>query len=278
MTERSTGALPLSRGVLGCAVAAAMLALPASIATAQENPPVPSVCGLAAGNTSATCLFTANAAGLPVSARTEWPDNFDAAGNNPDPLNTAEHELFHGIGFTVNYNLFAAKLIPTPGAGANGVPAGSRSYSNNGAANGILMVLTPAAQGTHADPGATGAAPWPATGYNQNNDLMQPNQVVGSRLNANDAAVLDNAFGWVASGIKINVVNVGGTLDAADMQIMNNAVGAVNTFYPVKAASPVFTWSVAEVPEPATWVMMALGLVFLLGTRFHRRVRIGAPA
>lgn len=260
---------------LGLAVAVAMPA--SAIVQLVENPPVPSVCGLDAGQTAATCLFAANRAGLPISARTDFPDNFDLAANNPDPLNTAEHELFHGIGFTVAYANFAAKLINTPGRGANGIPAASRSYSTNGMANGILMVLTPAASGTHADPAATGAAPWPATGYNQTNDIMQPNQVMGTRLNATDASVLNDAFGWAASGIKINVVNIGGTLDATDLAIVNNAVAAVNAFYPAKAKSPIFTWSVAEVPEPSTWAMMLVG-VGLAGALLRRRALVATAA
>jgi len=275
MQRRGTVAQPRLGLALGIACASATLALFATPAHAQENPPVASVCGLGGGATASTCMFTANAQGLPVSARTDWPEDFDTA--NPDPLNTAEHELFHAIGFTVGYALFAAHVIATPGAGANGIPAGSRSYSTNGAANGIIMVLGAAAGGTHADPAATGAAPWPATGYNQNNDIMQPNQVVGNRLNANDAAVLNNAFGWGRTGIRINVVNVGGTLDAADMRIMNNAVAAVNGFWPAQQNSPVFTWSVAEVsvPEPGTWIMMLVG-TGLTGVMLRRRARVPA--
>ena len=258
---------------LGLACAVALLALPVAPAQAQqkENPPVPSVCKLTAGQTASTCLFTANAAGLPVFARTEFPDEFDVT--NPDPLNTAEHELFHAIGFTTAYARFGAKLIPTPGAGAGGIPAGSRSYSNNGKAGGILMTLVPAADGTHADPGATGAAPWPATGYDQANDIMQPNQVVGNRLNALDAIILDDAFGWGTSGIQINIINVGGTLDATDLKFLTDAIAAVNAFYPSKKDSPVFTWAVAEVglvPEAGTWVTMVIGFG-LAGAALRRR-------
>jgi hypothetical protein len=269
-------------GVLAVAGAAAMLASPTAPARAQamENPPVPSVCDLGAGENASTCMFMANAMGLPVSARTDFPDDFDLAANNPDPLRTAEHELFHGIGFTTAYQRFRQRLIPTPGAGMNGIPAGSRSYSTNGMANGIIFVLTPAAMGTHADPAATGAAPWPATGYNENRDVMSPNQIVGTRLNANDAAVLNNAFGWGAAGIRINIVNVGGTLDATDLAILNNAVAAVNAFWPAQAGSPVFTWSVAEVtlvPEPATWATMLLGMG-VVGAVVRRRARIAGAA
>lgn len=266
---------------LGLACATAIFIVPAARAQAQaqaENPPVPSICKLGAGATAATCQFTASAAGLPVFARTEFPDEFDVT--NHDPLNTAEHELFHAIGFTVSYAKFAAKLIPTPGAGAGGIPAGSRSYSNNGKASGILMGLVPAGDGTHADPGDTGAAPWPATGYDQSNDIMQPNQVIGNRLNALDAVILDDAFGWGASGIQINIINVGGTLDATDLKFLTDAIAAVNVFYPVKKGSPVFTWAVAEVglvPEPAIWMTMVIGFGFA-GGAIRRHARIVAAA
>lgn len=263
----------LRAGALGCACAGAMLVLLAAPATAvpvdPENPPVRSICDLGAGDTAATCMFKPSMAGLPMSARTEFPEDFDAS--NPDPLNTAEHELFHAIGFAVAYPRFDAKLIATPGAGAMGIPAGSRSYSTNKMANGILMVLVPD-DGTHTDPAATGAAPWPATGYNQAKDIMQPTQVKDTRLNANDAAVLNDAFGWTASGIKINIVNVGGTLDATDLAIINNAVAAVNAFYPVKMNSPVFTWSVAEVPEPSSLFLLVGGMLIVWSTaRIHGR-------
>ena len=280
MARMSAGMHFPSRRALGLACAAAIFAMPATSAWAQaaENPPVPSVCKLGKGQTASTCLFTANAAGILVFARTEFPDEFDVS--NKDPLNTAEHELFHAIGFTIQYKRFKDKLIPTPGAGAGGIPAGSRSYSKNGKADGILMTLVPAADGTHADPGATGAAPWPATGYDQSKDIMQPDQLVGSRLNATDAAVLDDAFGWATSGIQINIINVGGTLDATDLKFLTDAIAAVNAFYPVKKESPVFTWAVAEVglvPETTTWVTMVIGFG-LAGAAMRRRTRIAAAA
>jgi len=274
---RSLAFLPLKSG-LGLACAGAMLAFAAAPVAAQENPPVPSVCKLGKGANASTCQFTADKNGIPVFARTEFPEDFDDT--NPDTLNTAEHELFHAIGFAAIYARFAGKLIPTPGAGANGIPAGSRSYSTNGQANGILMGLVPAADGTHSDPDATGAAPWPATGYDQSNDIMQPSQVVGNRLNAMDAAVLDDAFGWGTSGIRINLINIGGTLDATDLRFLTDAIAAVNAFYPAKDGSPVFTWGVAEVrlvPEATTWTTMVIGFG-LAGVAMRRRARIAAAA
>lgn len=137
-----------------------------------EGPLQPNVCGAGGNVLGSTCLFAANAASsVPTSARTDFMDDWDSSGW--DGLTLAEHELFHAIGFTVNYAAFAAKVYSTPGAGTGGIPAGSRVYSTNGTVGGILMVLGPASDGTHSDPNATGAAPWPATWQNQANDIMQ---------------------------------------------------------------------------------------------------------
>lgn len=237
-----------------------------------ENPPVPAVCGPV--NLASTCLFTANG-GTPVSARTDFIDDWDTQGYNG--LTIATHELFHAIGFTVNYGNFANRIIATPGAGANGIPAGSRSYSTNGAANGILLGLTPAGSGTHADPGATGAAPWPATGYNQSNDIMQPDLPLGTArtLSAVDFNVLNNAFGWGTSGIAITVINVNGTHDDTDMAIIMAAVAAIEGHYNNAGnvvGRPTFTWSVAEtVPEPGTWGLMIGALLVIIELRRRRR-------
>lgn len=261
-------------GALTLACAAAMLALPAAPARAQEHPPIASICGLGPHASATTCQYTANEKGLPISARTEFPDDFDQT--NADPLNTAEHELFHAIGFSTAYAKFAGKLIPTPGAGSNGIPAGSRSYSKDGTAGGILMTLVPAAGGAHSDPDADGMAPWPATGYDQGSDIMQPGQVVGSRLNDHDAAVLNDVFGWGKSGIHIDIVNVLDTLDGADLALLSSAAAALQAFYPNNADSPIFTWYVAEVtpgPEPATWGMMLCGFGLVGGTMRARRQR-----
>ena len=241
---------------------------------AIENPPVQSICGLdpTDGDLGSTCRFmtaNANGTGVPISARTDFIENWDA---QVDGLTLATHELFHAIGFTVNYADFAAKLIATPGAGANGIPAGSRSYSTNGLAGGILLTLTASNQGTHADPNTTGAAPWPATGYNQANDVMQPEQPGNAvrTLSNTDFNVLANAFGWNNTGIKFVINNIGGTLDDTDINLIANAAAAITAHYGTFANSPTFTWDVAEaVPEPATWPagFLAAGLILFAAAR-----------
>jgi hypothetical protein len=236
-----------------------------------EGPLQKNVCHVGGTELAVTCLFKANADGIPMSARTDFVEDWDTIGY--DGLTLAEHELFHAIGFTIAYAKFAPKLIATPGAGTGPIPAGSRSYSTNGAANGIKMVLTPAADATHSDPKATGAAPWPATGYDQKDDIMSPEQGKGvvQSLNANDAAILNDAYGYGASGIKINVINLGNSHSKVDMDIINKAVtAATELFGAVKDTSPVFTWTVAEVPEPTSVALLMVGFT-AFGIAVRRR-------
>ena len=156
------------------------------------------------------------------------------AENNADKITTATHELFHAVGWTVNYDTFSAKIFLTPGQGTGPIPANSRVYSTNGTVGGIKMVLIPSGNGTHSDQNATGAAPWPATGYNQANDIMQTNLVSGSTLTAADAAVLNDAFTWSTRGIKINLLNDDPTDFApasANLADINAAITAVQTLF-----------------------------------------------
>ena len=209
-------------------------------------------------------------AGKAVSATTDF---IDGAWNDAgvDQTEVATHELLHAIGFTIAYDNFSANVFDTPGAGANGIPAGSRVYSTDGTVGGILMVLTSASLGTHADPNATGAAPWPATGVNQANDIMQPFLPGGTTVGASDIAVLNHAMGWAASGIKVNVVGLQ-LFTAAEQAAIAAAVNAVETAFGVAAVSN-FTWTLNKVPIPgAVWLFMSsLGFVIVIGRRITRR-------
>lgn len=237
-----------------------------------EGPLQHNVCGAGGDALASACMFTANvASGIPMSARTDFIEDWDSIGY--DGLTLAEHELFHAIGFTVNYPLFDAKIYVTPGAGSDGIPAGSRVYSSDGTVGGILMVLGPASDGTHSDPNATGAAPWPDTGYDQADDIMQATLAKGivRSLNGWDAAILDDAFGYGVTGLNINVINLGNSMSQLDMDIINQAVLATeDLFGPADTNSPVFTWTVAEVPEPATFQLVMISLV-LMWTVSRRR-------
>ena len=59
-------------------------------------------------STAETYDFAVNGANLPISATTE----FFQPGGNPDLDNTAQHEIGHGLGFTVAYALFSAQCVP----------------------------------------------------------------------------------------------------------------------------------------------------------------------
>lgn len=207
-------------------------------------------------------------AGTPIAATTDFINGLWNPNVGGDKLATATHELTHGIGFAVAYNNLNAKLYGTPGAGAGPIPAGSRVYSTDGTVGGILMVLTPSSQGTHADPNATGAAPWPATGVNQANDIMQPTLVIGSTLGAQDAAVLNDAFGWAAGGginVTLNIQNPW-KFTAAELAAFNGAKAAVEALFG-QAAAPNFTWTINQIPEPRTFLLVATGLGLLAAVR-----------
>jgi hypothetical protein len=238
-----------------------------------EGPLQRNVCGAGGEALASTCLFTANAASdIPMSARTDFIEDWDSIGY--DGLTLAEHELFHAIGFTVKYPVFDAKIYVTPGAGSGGIPAGSRVYSSDGTVGGILMVLGPASDGTHSDPNATGTAPWPATGYDQTDEIMQSTLAQGviRSLNGWDAAVLDDAFGYGVTGLNIGVINLGNSMSQLDMGILNQAVHVTeDLFGPVDANSPIFTWTVAEASEPATFPLVMISLV-LMWTVSRRRI------
>jgi hypothetical protein len=208
----------------------------AAQSAAIENPLIASVCGLdpTDGDLASTCLFTANAAGIPISAYTDFIEDWDTIGYSG--LTLATHELFHAIGFTTNYANFANNVNPGP----------PRTIGN--------LTLTAANQGTHVDPTVAGQA----------NDIMQPGLPLNTvrTLNANDFGALNLAFGYANTGINITVVNVAGTLDDTDIAIVNAAVAAVENQYNVAGQNnrANFIWSVAEAaPEPGTWVFMIGG-------------------
>jgi hypothetical protein len=216
---------------------------------AIENPLIPAVCGLdpTDGDLASTCLFTANATGIPISAYTDFIEDWDTSGWSGITL--ATHELFHAIGFTVNYANFANNVNPGP----------PRTIGN--------LTLTAANLGTHVNPTVAGQA----------NDIMQPGLPMNTvrTLNANDFGALNLAFGYANTGINITAINVGGTLDDTDMAIVNAAIAAVQNQYNVNGQNnrANFTWSVAEAtPEPGTWVFMIGGGALFVVSRRRRAV------
>jgi hypothetical protein len=211
--------------------------------------------------TAETDSFTQNGAQLPISARTLF---YDGVWNTSDPQNTAEHELLHAIGFTINYSLFNAHVF---------TQAGDRNYRQNTDGTGtILGILT--ASTTHLDAGRTTPAP---DNYNQANDIMRPDKVDNQRAGQKDKAILNNAFNWTALGGLSITVNVSGTpFAAADMTAINAAVTDIQDLF-VQGANPkAFTWTVVNVPEPGGMTLVVLGLGLIAAPRFLGRTRVTA--
>src|SRR5215831_12607314 len=78
-----------------------------------ENPLANSVCTVGGPILASTCLFSTgnnDLTGRPISARTDFIEDWDTMGF--DGLTLATHELFHAIGFTINYADFDAKHRP----------------------------------------------------------------------------------------------------------------------------------------------------------------------
>lgn len=218
-----------------------------------------------AATVAVTSDFTENGSNLPTSASTLFNE---PTWSNGDPLDTAEHELFHAIGFTIAYTNFAAH-VQAPIAVGN-PNAGDRPFTlNTNGTGGTLALLTPADDGTHVDP-AAGVV----NGRNQNLSIMQPSLVNGQRINAWEAQILNAAFGWDTRNIKINVVYAT-TFTAAQKTNITDAVTAVQNIFGSNGTGSVFTWtvSVASVPEPSSIALVGLGSVLIVGANRRRRLK-----
>ncbi len=190
---------------------------------------------------------------LPVSAKTLF---YELLWSSGDPLNTAEHELFHAIGFTINYSLFAAHVQPalTPPL----INAGDRPFTENTDGSGdVLALLTPTT--THVDPDAG-----EINGRDQADSIMRPDLVNGQRLSDWEAAILNTAFDWESRNIKINVVYATPFTDAQKASI-TGAVTAVQTLFGSDGTGSVFTWTVSVVPEPSSFALLGVGTILLVG-------------
>lgn len=213
-----------------------------------------------AATVAATSNFHETAAKLPDSASTAF---YEPLWSNGDPLNTAEHELFHAIGFTVAYTNFASHVQAAIAAGNPN--AGDRPFNSKTDGTGTtLALLTPASDGTHVDPGAG-----TVNGRNQNLSIMQPNLVNGQRLAAWEAQILNSAFAWDTLNIQIKVVYATAFTNAQKTSI-TGAVDAVQTLFGSNGTGTVFTWTVSVVPEPSSYVMMTIALVTIVGIQCRR--------
>jgi hypothetical protein len=183
----------------------------------------------------------ANGAHLPVSAATTFNNPIWESG---DALNTAQHELFHAIGFTTGYTNFVAHDF---------TQAGQRNFRQNTDGTGaILAVLM--SDSNHTDPGAG-----VVNGRDQANDIMQPNRVANQRLAAWDAQILDAAYSWTGRNLQITPTFVG-AWNATERQFVTDAIAAVRTLFNSDGSGYNFAWTVTLVPTPAGILPLGLGL------------------
>jgi hypothetical protein len=185
----------------------------------------------------------ANGARLPVSARTDFNNPLWEAG---DPLNTAEHELFHAIGFTTGYTNFRAHDF---------TQGGQRNFRANADGTGTILAVLMATS-NHTDPNAG-----VVNGRDQANDIMQPDQVAGQRLAAWDAQILDAAYAWTGRNLNITPTFIG-TWNASQRQYITDAIAAARTLFGSDGTGSNFAWTVSLVPAPSGLLPLGVGLVF----------------
>jgi len=231
---------------------------------------------LAATTDFTTVNGTVNAngaiSGLPIAATTLFDQAFlDLPITNPsDPLGTARHELFHGIGFAKSYNtFFSHTYAPTSGplVGFSVFNTGTNTLGSD------MLVLT--SDRSHDVPADFTGLGNGGSLIDQTNFLMTPGPKPGAPIpypiDARDISALNIAYNWTGTGgIKINVVfdNTYATWTAAEKALINQARDNVqDAFGPNVGTTNIFTWTVQvyslAVPEPSTLVLSVVGFAGL---------------
>ena len=185
----------------------------------------------------------ANGARLPTSARTDF---FNPLWESGDPLNTAQHELFHAIGFTTGYTNFRAHDF---------TQGGTRNFREKTDGTGIIFAVL-MSDSNHTDPNAG-----VVNGRDQKDDIMQPSLVNGQRLVAWDAKILDAAYGWTGRNLNITPTYLGTWTDAQKKYI-TDAISAVKTLFGSDGTGSAFSWTVNLTPAPGSMALAGMGLVF----------------
>lgn len=218
--------------------------------------------------------------GLPISATTIFGKSLlDAPISDPDdPVGTARHELFHGIGFTDAYNFFFAHIYTPTSGPLIGVPVFNQLTNTLG---NDLLVMT--ANLGHDVAGNFNGLGNGGTLLNQTFFLMTPGPFPGApvpyAIDQRDVDALNAAFNWSGiGGIKINVVfdNSQGTWTAAEKARINQARDDVQAKFGPANGTNAFTWTVqvfdaAAVPEPSTLALTSIGALALLIHGVRRR-------
>lgn len=198
--------------------------------------------------------------GLPVSAKTDFICGWDST----DPLQVAEHELLHAIGFTTAYSKFTANVKKTP--------------NDDGTLDFIALkpdlrvfaqLLNEGTKLGHLSPSGTGQINTPSgtQTFDQSKDIMIPTlNTSGTAPGPLDKMILDSVFNWSEIGIDI-------TVNSQDPSIQNAKVAITNLFGGPKENAHPFVWDVkfvASEPNTMSIFTLGLGLVLLL----HEFVKI----
>jgi hypothetical protein len=176
-------------------------------------------------------------------------------------LGTARHELFHGIGFAIAYNLFADH-VRTVGT--------QRRFNTADGTGSDLAVLTPTT--THLSPADFTGQGQGGMEIDQTCLLMTPAPMAGCPIpypvDFRDRDILDSAFNWSGSGgIQINVVFGDGPFTSSEMTLINIARANVQGVFGAATGANTFTWTVLVTPEPSTVLVLLFSLVGLASLR-----------
>lgn len=186
---------------------------------------------------------------LPTKATTEF---FLPAWTDVDPLNTAQHELFHAVGFTSGYTKFNDHVT---------VEDGKRKLKGD---DGTLLALLKL-DSNHVDPDAG-----KVRGRDQKESIMRPDQVKDQRLIQWDADLLNACYGWDKLNIKITPKYEGNAWNETRKGYVVQAIADVQKLFGSDGTGSAFEWTVIVNQAPAPG---AAGLLIAGGVLATRRRR-----
>ncbi|HEV2472166.1 MAG TPA: hypothetical protein VGS41_05840 [Chthonomonadales bacterium] len=166
---------------------------------------------------------------LPTYAVTTFNQKYFT--QNLDALRICEHELLHGIGFSISYGMFKSHVVKTDD--------GRLFCTEPSDKKTMIAKLTD--ETTHIDP------KW-------KEDLMNPDPEVNLRISDLDKKILDTAFNWSGNGGLAVEIVFQGEWDADQKKAVKEtaeaAVKAVyDTFSGGKAGTNKFKWYLKETKD-----------------------------
>jgi hypothetical protein len=211
-------------------------------------------------------------AGKPIGARTFFNRPFfDLPEDDAeDPLGTARHELFHGIGFAAAYDLFSAHIR---------VAGGERRFNTTTDGSGSdIAVLTDTT--THLDPDDYTGLGKGGVEQDQTCFLMTPAPTTGCAVpypvDNLDRDILNSAFSWgTTGGIVINVVfdNSFGVWTNDEKTRINTAVADDRGVFGATNGTNNFTWVVSFAPEPGPTALGASSFILVIYAAASRKLK-----